>query len=49
MRELEVLTSLVDKLIRLGHTNQAEIYAAEEALKVLKEKLEPVEKDDTAV
>ena len=47
MRELDVLIALADKLIRLGLVNQAEIYAAEEAVRILKEKLTPVENDTT--
>lgn len=39
MRELEVLISIAQKLINLGLATNAEIYAAERAIEILKEKL----------
>lgn len=39
MKELEVLVSLANKLIALGLASNAEIYGAEKAINILKEKL----------
>lgn len=47
MKDLDVLISLVNKLIKLGMATKAEIYAAEDAIKRLESKL-PKE-DDTTV